>query len=180
MNHSRLRRLLFLALCCDFGLFAKQLVSPLANIITDALRVPGGISTSFSLMFLVIAAVMMPRFGCAAIMSLVQSLLALAIGRVGSMGVLSPIGYVVPGIAIDLLLLLTRRLSLKDRMTLTNAAASVCAALTANAIVFRLWGAPLVLYACLAALSGALCGMLGAKAVPLIARAISVKIPEED
>lgn len=180
MKNSRLRRLLFLALCCDFGLFAKQLISPFANIITDALHIPGGIGTSFSLMFAVMAAAMVPRFGCAVLMSAVQSLLAIAIGRVGSMGALSPIGYIVPGFAIDLILMLTKKLALTDRLVITNAAASVFAALTANLIVFRLLGAPLLLYLCIAAASGALCGLLASKAVPLISRAISFGNQKED
>jgi len=180
MKHSRLRRMLFLALCCDFGLFAKQLISPAANIITDALHIPGGVGTAFSLMFVVIAAALVPRFGCALMMSIVQSLLALALGRVGSMGALSPVGYIVPGLAVDVLLYITRRLPLTDRLVLTNALASVCASLTANAIVFRLWGAPLALYACIAAVSGALCGLLGARIVPLVRRAVSFDNPRED
>lgn len=180
MRNSRLRRLLFLALCCDFGLFAKQLISPFANIITDALHIPGGIGTGFSLMFVVMAAAMVPRFGCAVLMSTVQSLLAVAIGRVGSMGALSPVGYIVPGLSVDLILMLTKKLSLTDRLVITNAAASVCASLTANAIVFRLEGAPLVLYLCIAAASGALCGLLAAKTVPLIRRAVSFGIQKED
>ena len=44
MRHSRLRRLLIYALCCDFGLIAKRLISPAANLVTDALRIPGGIA----------------------------------------------------------------------------------------------------------------------------------------
>ena len=179
MNHSRLRRLLFLALCCDFGLIAKQLISPFANIITDALHIPGGVGTGFSLMFVLIAAVMVPRFGCAAMMSAVQSLLALALGRVGSMGALSPIGYIVPGLAIDAMLFLTKKLPLSDRMALANAFASVCASLTANLIVFHLTGAPLMLYVCIAAVSGALSGLLGARIVPLVRRAVSFGHPKE-
>lgn len=179
MKHSRLRRMLFLALCCDFGLFAKQLIAPAANIITDALHIPGGVGTAFSLMFVVIAAAMVPRFGCAAIMSVVQSLLALALGRVGSMGALSPIGYIAPGICIDLLLRITKRLPLTDRLVLTNSLASACASLTANLIVFRLTGAPLMLYLSIAAVSGALCGLLGAKIVPLVRRAVSFDIRED-
>lgn len=180
MNHSRLRRMLFLALCCDFGLFAKQMISPLTNLITDALHIPGGVGTGFSLMFVVIAAAMVPRFGCAAMMSAVQSLLALAMGRVGSMGVLSPIGYIIPGLSIDLMLHLTKKLSLTDRLVLTNSAASLCASLTANWIVFRLSGAPLALYLCISAVSGALCGMLGTKIVPLVCRAVSFGASKED
>lgn len=180
MNHSRLRRMLFLALCCDFGLFAKQLIAPLANIVTDALHIPGGVGTAFSLMFVVIASALVSRFGCASLMSAVQSLLAIALGRVGSMGILSPIGYIVPGIAIDLILLLTKRLPHMDRMVLANTAASACAALTANAIVFHLKGTPLALYLCVASVSGAFCGLLGARMVPLIRRAVSFPSSEKD
>ena len=179
MKHSRLRRMLFLALCCDFGLFAKQLIAPAANIVTDALHIPGGIGTSFSLMFVVIAAAMVQRFGCAAMMSIVQSLIALAIGRVGSMGALSPIGYIAPGIVVDVLLKLAKGLPMPDRLVLTNSLASVCASLTANMIVFHLKGAPLILYLSVAAVSGAVCGLIGAKIVPMVSRAVSFGIQED-
>ena len=165
MKTFRLRTLIFLALCCDLGLFSKRLIAPAANLITDLLHIPGGIGTSFSLMFLVIAAVMVERFGCAAVMGAVQSGLALAFGMVGSMGALSAIGYIVPGIVIDLLLAVTRKspLSQRDRIVLANTAAAPCAALTANLIVFHLQGVVLLLYLCVAAASGAVFGLLGAE-----------------
>ena len=72
MKHIKLRRLIFLALCCDLGLFTKRLIAPAANLLTDSLHIPGGISTSFSLMFLVIAAVLTPGFGCSTLMGAVQ------------------------------------------------------------------------------------------------------------
>ena len=103
MKHLSLRNLLFLTLCCDLGLFSKRLIAPAANILTDFLRIPGGIGTSFSLMFLVVAAELVPIFGCATLMSVIQSMIALSLGMVGSMGILSPIGYIVPGIVIDLI-----------------------------------------------------------------------------
>ena len=56
MRNTNLKTLMFMALCCDLGLLAKKIISPAANVITDSLHIPGGISTSFSLMFLVIAA----------------------------------------------------------------------------------------------------------------------------
>lgn len=180
MRHSKLRRLLFLALCCDFGLFAKRLISPLTNIVTDTLHIPGGISTSFSLMFLAIAAALTPGFGCATMIGAVQSLLALAMGRIGSMGALSPIGYIVPGLVMDVVFRLTGRMATPDRIVLANAAAAIGAALTANAIVFRLSGAPLMLYACISAVSGALCGLLGSRMVPRIARAIGASTQNKE
>ena len=42
MKHLRLRQIIFLALCCDLGLFSKRLIAPFANVITDALHIPGG------------------------------------------------------------------------------------------------------------------------------------------
>lgn len=167
MKSNRLRTLIFLALCCDLGLFSKRIIAPAANLITDALHIPGGISTSFSLMFLVVAAAVVGRFGCATVMGAVQSALALAFGMVGSMGALSPIGYIVPGLAIDTVLAVTRRspLSQRDRIVLANAAAAPCAALTANLIVFRLQGPALLLYLCVSASTGTVAGLLGAELV---------------
>ena len=164
MKTFRLRTLIFLALCCDLGLFSKRLISPAANLITGFLHIPGGIGTSLSLMFLVIAAVMVERFGCAAVMGAVQGVLALAFGMVGSMGALSFIGYIVPGVVIDLLLAVTRRspLSQQDRVVLANAVAASCAALTANIIVFHLSGVVLLLYLCVSTTSGTIFGLAGA------------------
>ena len=160
MNRYSLRNLLFLALCCDLGLLSKKLISPAANIVTDFMRIPGGISTSFSLMFLVIAAELIPCFGCAALMALVQSLIALSLGMVGSMGILSPVGYIVPGIVIDLLFLLSRKFKLGTDFTLTlaNMLGAASAGITANLIVFRLPVLPLALYIVTALISGAVCG----------------------
>ena len=128
--------------------FTKRLISPAANLVTDALHIPGGVGTSFSLMFLVVAAVVIGENGCAAIMGAVQSVIALSLGMVGSMGMLSAVGYILPGVLIDLLLLALKHttLPMKERMVCVNAAAAVCASLTANVIVFRLGGAALLLY----------------------------------
>lgn len=181
MRNIPLRTIIFLALCCDLSLFSKRLIGPAANIVTDALHIPGGIGTSFSLMFLVIAAILVPHFGCATIMGAVQSGLALGFGMVGSMGALSPIGYILPGVAIDLLAWLTKNipLSCRDRMALMNAVAAVCASLTANWIAFQLHGVVLLLYVCVSATTGALCGLLGAGIVRRLKPALGVQLAEK-
>ena len=160
MKRFSLRNLLFLTLCCDLGLFSKRLIAPAANILTDFLRIPGGIGTSFSLMFLVVAAELVPIFGCATLMSIIQSMIALSLGMVGSMGILSPIGYIVPGIVIDLIFLLSRKTGLGTDLTLTlaNMLGAASAGLAANFIVFHLPGIPLALYIVVALASGAACG----------------------
>lgn len=177
MNHSNLRRLLFYALCCCFGMFAKQLISPAANLLTDAMHIPGGVGTAFSLMFLTVAAIAMPRRGCCTLMSCVQSLLAISLGRMGSMGLLSPIGYILPGIAMDAMLLLAPKLRLSPAETavLVNLTGSVSASLAANIIVFRLHGAPLALYASISAVSGAIFGLTSVQIVRLLRKAILLR-----
>ncbi len=166
MNRLRLRRLIFMALCCDLGIFAKKLIVPAANFLTDALHIPGGIGTSFSLMFIVIAAAFVPRFGAATLMGAVQSGIALCMGTVGSMGALAPIGYILPGLAIDCVMLVSRKLKLNrtEALILANAAAAVTACLTANLIVFRLFGVVLCLYASVSMLSGTFCGIVAGMA----------------
>lgn len=156
-----------MALCCDLGIFAKKLIVPAANILTDSLHIPGGIGTSFSLMFIVIAAAFMPRFGSATLMGAVQSGIALCMGTVGSMGALAPIGYILPGLAIDCVMYIAGKASLerRDSLILANAAASVTACLAANIIVFRLRGLVLCLYVCVSLLSGTVCGTLAGSAV---------------
>ena len=167
MKKLNLRAWLFMALCCDFGLFAKKLISPAANLITESLHIPGGVATSFSLMFLVTAASVIPVFGCATIMGAVQSLLALCFGMTGSMGLLAPIGYIMPGIAIDLILLVSRKLSkdLSAGIMLSSIVSSVIACLTATVLVFRLSGIILLLYVFVSATSGSVCGLLAVSLV---------------
>lgn len=163
MKYSKLSMLNFMALCCVLGLFTKKLINPFANIITEALHIPGGISTGFSIMFLVIAVeIVRGKYG-GTLMATVQGFLALALGRVGSMGILMPIGYIVTGVAIDLVYGLQKyiKCSQTERMVFANALAAVMASVTANALVFRLNGPVLWLYLCVSATSGTLYGFLG-------------------
>lgn len=178
MNKDKLRCLIIMALCCDLGLFSKRLIAPAANVITDALHIPGGIGTAFSLMFLVVAAGLMPRFWCGTVMGAVQSVIALSLGMVGSMGALSPIGYIVPGFVIDCIMWAARKLNAKTQYTvlIANMLSAAAASITANLIVFRLSGVVLLLYVSVALTSGALCGVLGGE---LLRRLQNIKPSEK-
>lgn len=169
MNSGKisLSKLIFMALCCDMGILLKKLIAPAQNIVTQALHIPGGIGASASLMFIIAGAMMCDIPGCATLMCITQSLIALALGTSGSMGALAPIGYIVPGIAIDLLLLIMKRgrISRTECFMIVNALAGTVASLVANIITFRLEGPPLWLYVSVAFMSGAVCGLLGARLV---------------
>lgn len=167
MKKLSLTQLIFMALCCDLGLFSKKLVAPVANIITEFLHIPGGISTSFSIMFIVVGAALCDETGCATLMCVVQSGLALALGKSGSMGLLAPIGYIMPGIVIDISFFVLNKLhvSREEKMAITNGLAGMTAAITANLIVFRLSGPPLWLYLSVALFCGGICGLLASSLV---------------
>ena len=162
MKRIKLDQLIFAALCCDCGLIAKKLISPAANIVTEFLHIPGGIATSFSLMFLVIGAAVIQRRGCATLMAVIQSILAFSFGMTGSMGILAPIGYILPGIVIDLCFFISQKKNTARTSGVIPAsiASSVCACLVANMIVFRLSGLVLAVYVLVSATSGALCSYL--------------------
>ncbi|MBQ8014386.1 MAG: hypothetical protein IJ257_08380 [Treponema sp.] len=158
---------LILLLCCFAGIFVKRAINPLANVITDALHIPGGISTSASLMFLVIGAgVTNCRFG-AIVMATMQGSCALMTGMTGSMGILLPIAYLLPGFAIDAVMLLPLQGQWGKRLKafLANIAASLTAALFADIAVFHLPAIVLLVYLCVAAFSGAICGCLAASVI---------------
>ena len=164
MKPKRLFAQNVMALCCILGMISKKILNPFANVITEALHIPGGISTGFSIMFLVIGTELVRQAYCGTKMGTVQGFLALALGRVGSMGALSPLGYILPGLAIDLIyrLPVCRRASRTTRMMLANSLAAVTASITANLIVFHLPGTVLWLYLCVSMLCGSLYGILAA------------------
>ena len=170
-----LKSLIFMAICCDMGIVAKKLISPGAKIVTEYLHIPGGISTTVSLMFIVIGAVLCGFFGSATLMCLVQSVIALVIGTTGSLGMLAIVAYLVPGIVTDILLFLWRRFPLKYNLVeiaLTNALAGVSAALCSNILTFRIGGVLLWLYLTVAFVTGIIFGSLAYVLVSRLKRII--------
>ncbi len=173
-----LEQLIFAALCCDCGLIAKKLIGPAANFVTELLHIPGGIATSFSLMFLVVAAATIRRFGCATIMGIVQSLLAFTFGMTGSMGALAPIGYILPGIVIDVILYISYKKNPIPTagIVASSIASSICACLVANILVFNLGGIVFLVYASVAATSGAICSLpaftLTERLIPILQKSV--------
>ena len=173
MKNSKLMKLNFMALCVVLGIVSKKLLNPLANLITESLHIPGGVSTGFSIMFLVIATEMIHSPGydrqsgwenkCGLLMGSVQGFVSLALGRVGSMGILMPIGFMATGAAIDATYTLSKYMGFSptERMVFANSFAALMASVTANLIVFHLSGSVLILYLSVSAFSGMVYGFLG-------------------
>lgn len=176
MKIQRLRTLVFLALCCDLGLFSKYMIAPVSNAVSDIFQIPGGINTSFSLVFLLSAAMLVPHFGVCTLMSLVQALLAFFLGMTGRMGAFAAVSYLVPGMGMDVMLhlLRRRRIPMWTKMTLVNALSSLVASLTADLLVFHLHGMALLPFLLSALFFGGLFGLFGAA---IVARLSSVLRP---
>ena len=169
-KNSLLSDVAIMIICCAAGVFAKKIINPFANVVTDSLHVPGGISTAISLMFLVIASGITKRRCSASMMGLAQAIMALALGSVGSMGFLLPLAYVIPAVVIDLVMLIPGkgRASIRTKAFFANMISSVSAALFAEIVVFHLPLRPLTVYILLAALSGAIAGYLAGAVIHLI------------
>ena len=84
------------------------------------------------------------------------------------MGLLAPLGYIVPGIVIDCVMSVSRKAGLSEEPTMfiANMLSAVMASITANILVFHLSGVVLLLYASVSLTSGAVCGLLGSALVP--------------
>ncbi len=90
-------------------------------------------------------------------MGIMQAGAALALGSVGSMGMLMPLAYLIPAVVIDIVMLVPGEF-VRLKAYAANILSSVSAAVFANLVVFRLPGKACTVYIMLAALTGAIMG----------------------
>lgn len=156
-----LDQLVFLAICIALSLGTKRVISPLTNILTDFIRIPGGgAATAFSLLFLLIGTARLQWNWAAAAGGFVQSLIALAMGMSAYQGAFAVLTYTLPGVVIDLF----RRFCPyrgKTYFSFCCAAANTAGALVTNLLVFRLHGTAFALWMLVACLMGIIAGFLG-------------------
>ena len=160
-NKIPLRHLIFLAICIALSLVTKRVISPITNLLTDFIRIPGGgAATAFSLMFLAVGTSRMPWGWATTAAGFVQSLLALAFGMSAYQGAFAILTYTLPGLVIDLF---RKFYPPRDAafFLLSCAAANTVCALASNLLVFRLEGIAFVLWLLVACLMGMLGGFLG-------------------
>ena len=168
-----LRQLTFLAICVALSLVTKRVISPITNLLTDFLRIPGGgAATAFSLMFLAIGTSKMHWSWATSAAGFVQSLIALSLGMSAYQGAYAILTYTLPGVVIDLFRKLYPHRN-KTFFFLSCAAANTAGALLTNLLVFRLEGVAFALWMLIACVIGLMGGLLG----ELLFRMIN-KIPE--
>jgi len=156
-----LRHLTFLAICVALSLVTKRVISPVTNLLTDFLRIPGGgAATAFSVAILAVATGRVNWPWATAAAGFVQSLLAMALGMSAYQGVFAIVTYTLPGLVIDLA---RRWYGHRNKLyfSCSCAAANTAGAWITNLLVFRLEGIAFLLWLLIACVMGMAAGFLG-------------------
>lgn len=166
------RDLVIIAVLAALGIAVKPVVVPLAHLVSAPLFIPGGaLAGGIYMMWLVVGMGITGKRGTATLIALVQALLVMLTGVVGSHGALSLISYTAPGIVMDLGLWLTRHRACCLRCCfLAGILANVTGTLMVSFIFFRLPPIPLALALCTAALSGGVGGVLAWQVIKALRR----------
>lgn len=147
------------------GIATKPIIVPLAHIITGPFFIPSGaLAGGFYMMWLLLGFGITGKRGTMTLIGLVQAILVVVTGIVGSHGVLSLLTYTLPGILADLgLLLIGHRVCCWPCAFLGGMLCNIGGTIMVNAVYFRLPFVPLVLSMCIAGLSGGLGGLVAFK-----------------
>ncbi len=154
--------LLIISLMACIGIVIKPFVVPLAHIITGPLFIPGGaVAGGFYMMWIVLGASLVGKPGAATLIALVQAMVVMSIGFFGTHGFVSLFTYVLPGVAVDSVFLLSKhRGCCIGCCFAAGIAANISGVFLVNIVFFRLPLVPLVLSLSAAALSGGLGGVI--------------------
>ena len=162
LRRFSIKDLIIIAAMSALGLAVKAVVTPLIHLASAPLFIPGGsLAGGLYFMWLVIAAGITGKRGAATLAGLVQAILVILTGIGGSHGVISLISYTLPGIAIDLWLLISRhRACCLPCSFVSCILANLCGALVVNSVFFSLPMIPLLLSLAAAAFSGGVGGVI--------------------
>lgn len=154
--------IILIALMATIGIAIKPIIVSLAHIITGPLYIPGGaIAGGLYMMFIVLGAALIGKKGTATLISTVQAIMVISLGIYGTHGIVSLITYILPGLIVDLYLLIFR----VKEFNLTNyfisgILANISGTFLVNIVFFRLPFIPLVLTLSAASLSGGIGGII--------------------
>ncbi len=154
--------LIMISMMATLGIATKPIIVPLAHMITGPLYIPGGvIAGGFYMMWIVLGVGLIQKKGTATLIAMVQGIMIVSLGFFGTHGIMSLFTYVVPGLAVDILLLLIRHHGCcLGCLFLSGMVANISGTFLVNMIFFKLPWIPLILSLSSAALSGGLGGVL--------------------
>ena len=164
--------IIIIAMCAGLGIAVKPVLAPLVHIVTGPLMIPGGaVAGGLYMLFIVVPAGLLGKTGAATLTCAVQALLVILTGVIGSHGLLSVVTYILPGIAVDLLMLTVKRYGIGAFICFfAGLLANATGTLMSNIVFFRLPFVPLMLVLSAAALSGGIGGLIAWRLIRIIKR----------
>jgi len=174
--------LILIALLAGSGVATKPFVYMLARIITGPLFVPAGVvAGGFFMLWIVLACALVRKRGTAFLTGLVQAIIVTATGLLGSHGIFSLVTYTFPVLLVELGLLLSPRYV--DSMftgMYAGLLANVGGTFLSNVVFFRLPAVPLLFSLAVAALSGALGGIMAYQLMLMVNKWRDGRMPNEE
>lgn len=154
--------LVLIAAMAAVGIAVKPVVTPLAHLVSTPLLIPGGaLAGGLYMMWLVVAMGLTGKRGTATLVGAVQAILVMVTGVAGSHGAMSLVSYIMPGVMMDLALLLVRhRVCCLPCAFLAGLTANATGTAIVNLVFFSLPAVPLLLSLTVAAFSGGVGGIL--------------------
>lgn len=154
--------LVMISMMAALGIAVKVVLVPLVHIITGPLLIPGGsISGGIYMMFIVLGAMIVKKPGTAFLVCLVQAILIIITGTMGSHGIMSVITYSLPGLGVEILYVAIGKFRYTQGGCFSaGVVANVLGSFGVNFVFFRLPLIPLLMTLSLSALSGGLGGLL--------------------
>ena len=154
--------LIVIVVMAALGVAIKPIIVPIAHIVCGPLMIPSGaMAGGLYMMWMVIGYCLVRKRGTAFMIALVQTLLVVFTGIVGSHGIMTFITYLGPGIAVELIMFLVPRRGTSRGVCLAaGTAANVVGTLAVNFVFFRTPGVYLILVLAIASLSGMIGGLI--------------------
>lgn len=156
------RDMIIISAMAALGIAVKPVVVPIAHIISTPLMIPSGaLAGGLYMMWLVVAYGLTGRRGTATLTGFIQAIIVIITGVVGSHGIMSLISYTLPGVAVDLgMLILRHGIDNAPCALIAGLLANVTGTACVNVIFFNLPAIPLMLSLATAAFSGSVGGLL--------------------
>ena len=162
LNKFSVYNLIIIAVVSALGIATKPIVVPLVHVITGPLFIPGGaIAGGFYMFWIVLGAGIVKKTGTATLIGIVQGILVIAAGTMGTHGIMSIVSYTLPGIVADIVFLFSKNKKYNILHYVFGClAANVTGTLISNLLFFRLPFVTVILILSAAALSGTIGGLI--------------------
>lgn len=154
--------LIIISVISALGIATKPIVVPLVHIITGPLFIPGGaVAGGFYMFWIVLGLGMVKKIGTGTLIGLVQGILVISTGSMGTHGIMSIISYTLPGISADIVFLVSKNKNYNSLHYVFGCmSANITGTLISNILFFRLPVVSVIMVLSAAALSGAVGGFI--------------------